>query len=462
MYEYLPFDYDLFCDYAVRLCQYNHTVWLDSSDLNHKNAHYSFVMTAPMQVISGDLEGDLLDYLKTNPLFSRENKDKINAIYTDNPELPPFIGGFAGFLSYDYCVKQRFDLSNMPHNINTIPAFYGGIYDCVVFANHQTRQAGVIAININPTQSPKQRLKIVWDKMNKPSEYDGYDDDDYDDDYDADYECDIVFPKINPEIYKANVNKAKDYILQGDIFQANIARSVILERPHSFNALDFYQNLRHTNPSPFGCFIQHDNFQIMSASPERFLKIQDNIITAEPIKGTIQSHSNKTQDIEQQNILLNCPKNRAENMIIVDLLRNDITPFAKTGSIRAEKLCELQTFSGLHHLVSTITAELLEDSSVFDVLAMALPGGSITGAPKKRVCEIIYELENAQRGAYCGSAGFIGINGSVDMNILIRTVQADSDSIIFHTGCGITAQSDASQEWQETQTKAQKIIDSFG
>ncbi len=443
-------DYHKFNDYAASLCQYPYSIWLDSSDTQHKNGHFSFVMAEPCITINSNNNHDcLFDILKSNALFSKNFHNKITQARQQHENLPPFIGGFAGFMAYDYCVKQRFNVSCVPPAINTIPQFYGGLYDCILYANHHTQQAGIVALHIHANKTPHERIETLLHKAHNtvkttngtiPS---------------------IDIPHSNGDIYRNNVTKTIDYIKQGDIFQANIARSVVIKRPDDFNSFEFYKNLRHINASPFGCYIYDKDFQIMSASPERLLKIDNSKITVEPIKGTTKSNLDINLDIQQRETLLNCPKNRAENIIIVDLLRNDITPYAKTGTIQVKTLCELQTFKGLHHLVSTITAEMRDDASVIDVIKMALPGGSITGAPKKRVCEIIYELENAPRGAYCGSAGYIGFDGNADMNILIRTVQADTQTLIFHSGCGITAQSDPELEWQETHTKADKILQSF-
>ncbi len=442
-------DYHKFYDYAVSLSHYQNTIFLDSSDTQHKNGQFSFIMTDPFMVINHkNNDACLFDILKNNHFFSEENQKKISNERKKYHHLPPFIGGFSGFISYDYAVKERFNLPIMQSPIHTIPQFYGGLYDVVFYANHHTQQAGIVALAIHPNKTTNERIEMLL----------------------AQAKQNIIFPDTNPTIniphcdgdtYRDNVTKTIDYITKGDIFQANIARSVTMNRPDDFNSFTFYNNLRTVNPAPFGCYIHDTDFQIMSASPERFLKIHNHKIIVEPIKGTIKSNPDAFLDKENQETLLNCPKNRAENIMIVDLLRNDITPYAETGTIKVETLCELQSFSGLHHLVSTIYADMKADSCVIDVIKMALPGGSITGAPKKRVCEIIYELENAQRGVYCGSAGYIGFDGTVDMNILIRTVQADTEKIIFHSGCGITAQSDPESEWQETQVKAQKIIDSF-
>ena len=453
MFTLCPIDYHKFHIYAAILCQDPYSVWLDSSDTEHKCGNFSFVMANPMTKINSQTTKSnddfcILEFLKTHPLFSEKFQADLATERKKYPELPPFIGGFAGFLSYDYCVKQRFNLPIIPKTITTIPQFYGGLYDTVLYANHQTHQAGIIALNIHPDKTASERVKTMLEMVQRPF-------------VPCSMPLNIQFFDTSPDTYKENVNKTIQYIKNGDIFQANIARAVILNKPKIFNSFGLYNSLRTINSSPFGCYIHGDNFQIMSASPERFLKIDNRIITVEPIKGTIKSNPNAVLDKQQQEALLNCPKNRAENMIIVDLLRNDITPFAKTGTIKADRICELQTFRGLHHLVSCVTADIHDDAHIIDVLQIALPGGSITGAPKKRVCEIIYELENAQRGAYCGSAGYIGFDGNVDMNILIRTIQLDNQSIIIHSGCGITAQSDATQEWQETQTKLDKILQSF-
>jgi para-aminobenzoate synthetase component I len=443
-------DYHKFNDYAASLCQYPYSIWLDSSDTQHKNGHFSFVIAEPFITInSKNNHGCLFDMLKSNILFSNTFQNELKQERKKYNDLPPFIGGFSGFVSYDYCVQQRFNLPYVPCVINAIPQFYGGLYDCVLYANHHTKQAGIVALQIHPNKTPHERIDSLLNKVKDSPKNIKH------------IMPNIDIPNSNGDIYRNNVTKTIDYIKQGDIFQANIARSVVIQRPDDFNSFEFYKSLRNINASPFGCYIYDKDFQIMSASPERLLRIDNRKITVEPIKGTIKSNPDINCDIKQRETLLNCPKNRAENMIIVDLLRNDITPYAKTGTIQVKTLCELQTFKGLHHLVSTITADMRDNACVIDVIKMALPGGSITGAPKKRVCEIIYELENAQRGAYCGSAGYIGFDGNADMNILIRTVQADTQTLVFHSGCGITAQSDPESEWQETHTKADKILQSF-
>jgi len=388
--------------------------------------------------------------LKNHPLFSNQSQA---SIYQEREkhqnQLPPFIGGFCGFLSYDYGVFERFNMPPPTKTYTDLPHIYGGLYDVVLYANHQTKVAGITALAMHPIETPNQRVKSIFQMARKK------------------HDCantDIVplkFDDNDAQPYMQQVQQTIDYIEQGDIFQANITRPIQKKRPENFNSLQHYLKLRTINNAPFGVYMHDTAFQILSASPERFLKINNRHIIVEPIKGTIQSHADKVIDQERQDTLQNCPKNRAENIMIVDLLRNDITPHCQTGSIKVMQLCNLQSFKGLHHLISTITATMMPNAHIIDILKTALPAGSITGAPKKRVCEIIYELEKAQRGAYCGNIGYVGFDGQCDMNILIRTLQIDQKNITFNSGCGITAQSDPTLEWQETQTKIAKIIQSF-
>lgn len=422
--------YNQFFDYAFNILQHPYSIWLDSADLIHPNSRYSYVLTNPFEKIHSSIQHDLFDFLKEHPLFNQPNQH-INA------SLPPFTGGFAGFIGYDYTVQDQFGLTPPPSLIQ-IPEFYGGLYDTVLYADHKTQTAGIIAQNIHPYEKPKHRIEAILDNCDK-----------------------VKWCDIQAKIYQQNVSKVIDYIQKGDIFQANIAHYIKAKRSADFNPLQFYKHLRKINPVPFGCFINDHDFQILSCSPERFLKIDNHKITAEPIKGTAKSHPDPKINEQIKSELARCPKNRAENIMIVDLLRNDITKHSIAGSIKVNKLCELHSFRNLHHLISTISADMKPDAHMIDVIRTALPGGSITGAPKKRVCEIIYELEKAKRHAYCGSAGYIGFNGQSDMNILIRTIQADKNNMVIHSGCGITAQSDPISEFKESETKIQKILESF-
>ena len=203
------------------------------------------------------------------------------------------------------------------------------------------------------------------------------------------------------------------------------------------------------------------NLQLASASPERFLCVRNKQVETRPVKGTRPRLSDLHKDEEIQQELLDSEKDRAENIMIVDLLRNDLSKVCGDFSIEVPQLCTLESFAAVHHLVSTVTGILLPEKTPLDLLRACFPGGSITGAPKIRAMEIIAEMEGVQRDSYCGTIGYIGFNGTMDTNIIIRTLVYEEDKIHFNVGGGIVADSVPSEEYQETQDKASAIFESF-
>jgi len=229
--------------------------------------------------------------------------------------------------------------------------------------------------------------------------------------------------------------------------------------PMTEHPLELYGRLRQVSPAPFSCYFDAGACQIISASPERFLKVsaRGEIVT-QPIKGTRPRGKTPADDAALIADLMTNPKDRAENVMIVDLLRNDIGRVAEYGSVRVPRVCELETYSYVHHLVSEVRGQLRKDKTPYDLLRAAFPGGSVTGAPKVRAMEIIAELEPTARGPYCGSLGFIGFNGAMDTNILIRTFTAAQGWLQFPVGGGIVADSSPEAEYDETLTKARGLL----
>jgi para-aminobenzoate synthetase component 1 len=222
--------------------------------------------------------------------------------------------------------------------------------------------------------------------------------------------------------------------------------------------LDLYGRLRRRNPAPFSCYFDLGDFQIVSASPEQFLRVTDSAVVTKPIKGTRPRGATPEEDAALVRELLNSPKDRAENVMIVDLLRNDLGRVCEYGSVRVPKVCEVETYRYVHHLVSEVRGKLRPGMTPFDLLRAAFPGGSVTGAPKVRAMEIIAELEPTARGPYCGSIGFIGFDGAMDSNILIRTFTAGRGWLQFPVGGGIVADSDPAAEYEETLHKAAGLL----
>ncbi|MBL8864365.1 MAG: aminodeoxychorismate synthase component I, partial [Planctomycetia bacterium] len=258
------------------------------------------------------------------------------------------------------------------------------------------------------------------------------------------------------EGYIAAVRRVIDYIHAGDVFQVNLSQRLLA--PLSERPLDLYGRLRERCPSPFGCYFDIGDFQILSASPEQFLKVSDGEVVTRPIKGTRPRGRTPEDDAALLRDLTTNPKDRAENVMIVDLLRNDLGRVCEYGSIRVPRVCEVESYNYVHHLVSEVRGRLRSNLTPWDLLRATFPGGSVTGAPKVRAMEIIAELEPTARGPYCGSVGFVGFDGTMDSNILIRTFTAGRGRLQFPVGGGIVADSDPEREYEETLHKAAGLL----
>jgi para-aminobenzoate synthetase component 1 len=261
--------------------------------------------------------------------------------------------------------------------------------------------------------------------------------------------------------YGQAVQKTVDYILAGDIFQANITQCFSAPVPATFDAFGFYNTLRAKNPATFASFLDYGDVQIVSSSPERLVNSIGRKAQARPIKGTRRRDPDPTQDAMLVSQLMASRKDRAENVMIVDLLRNDLSRIAKPGSVKVPVLCGLESYANVHHLVSVVEAELRDGLGNIDLLKAVFPGGSITGAPKIRAMEIIAELEGQARGVYCGSIGYLGFNQTSDFNIAIRTALFSGGKAFVQGGGGITARSEPAAEYEESLTKISRLMEAF-
>jgi para-aminobenzoate synthetase component 1 len=256
--------------------------------------------------------------------------------------------------------------------------------------------------------------------------------------------------------YHQSFTKIQDYILSGDCYQVNFAQR--FQAHYQGDEYQAYQALLFENKPPFAAFIRLPEQLIISVSPERFLQLSDDNIQSKPIKGTMPRGKNTQEDLANQNILLHSEKDQAENLMIVDLLRNDIGRVSKPGSVSVPTLFNIESFPAVHHLVSTVTGKLAPQYECEDLLRACFPGGSITGAPKIRAMEIICELEKYQREIYCGSIVYINGNGDMDSNIAIRTLICKHNQIYCWAGGGIVADSNVTSEYKECFDKLSKIL----
>ena len=461
-------------------------IFLDSS-ANDEYGRYSFVMfnplctyTAPITIADNSVSSTCataIDAARNEVPSSTaihalmaEWQALLNHNKTENDtDLPPFTGGLAGYLSYD--LGKRFE--HIPAHLDpVVPDYHLGLYNQVFAFDHVNSLTyaivhPVVGYEIDYAAQLKQMLTIY----NAAKEWvpDLIQDDNpivRDDKVVARWQPNIT-PNFTHDEYIDLVRKAKEYIRDGDIYEVNLAQCFSGVLPESYAANELYGRLRKINPAPFAVYLNVGEITILSASPERFLFVCGNKIQARPIKGTIKRSIEPMEDLQFAQTLQSSEKERAENIMIVDLLRNDLGKICTPGSIQVTKLCGVESFANLHHLVSVIEGELRPDVTLFDMLHATFPGGSITGAPKIRAMQIIEELERVRRGVYCGSIGYFGFNGNIDLSVAIRTMvvrdaasAGGSDSqrhLSFYAGGAITLDSDPEAEYQETLLKAEKL-----
>ena len=259
--------------------------------------------------------------------------------------------------------------------------------------------------------------------------------------------------------FEAMVARTVEYIRAGDIFQANMTRRFIAAMPPALDPFTLYRRLRRLSPAPFAAYVNAPGLQLLSASPERFISLDaEGRIETRPIKGTRPRGADPAEDARFVAELRGSEKDRAENLMIVDLLRNDLSRVSAIGSVRVPELFTLETFARVHHLVSAVEGRLAPGMTALDLLIAAFPGGSVTGAPKIRALEIIRELELAQRGPYCGALAWIGFDGAMDSSIVIRSLWLADGTVVAQAGGGIVADSDPAAEYEETMVKAAPLL----
>lgn len=379
------------------------------------------------------------------------------------PDLPPFQGGAVGYFGYELAQLLE-SLPEAPQDWLNMPDMAVGIYDLVIAFDQIERRMWLISTGI-PETSASAREKRAADRMELISKYlrlarpMG-------ELPDAPHVPDIMPWQSNFDCtgYENAVQTVVDYIHAGDIFQANLSQSFRAEYAHDAvpKRFDLYRRLSLASPAPFGAFLNFGEVAVLSNSPERFLKVTNGHVETRPIKGTRPRGNMPVEDAELAQELMLSAKDRAENIMIVDLLRNDLSKVCKPHTVETPQICMLESYANVHHLVSTVTGELQDGKTAVDLLAACFPGGSITGAPKIRAMEIITELEESTRGAYCGAIGFIGFDGSMDTNIAIRSICVNQGRMAFNVGGGIVADSIPAGEYDETLVKAAKLFEALG
>lgn len=426
-------------------------LFLDSARTD-SNGRYSFIGVSPFRMMCCKNGMITIDdsTLKANP-FDELTKALAEFSLKTVPDLPPFQGGIAGMFGYELGSY----LEKIPKSAQddlAFPELMLGFYDLVIAWDHQHQRCWVFSSGFpekeqaNRAKRAKERLSWVLGFFNQPlSSLTSFT-----------VEDSSILSPFEQHSYETAVKEVIEYIKAGDIFEANISQRFSCKRP-TVAPFMLYRKLRDKNPAPFASFMQYDDWVIASASPERFLKLSNKQVQARPIKGTRPRHTDPLIDKMNADALVNSEKDWAENVMIVDLMRNDISRVCEPHSVKVPQLCGLESFATVHHLVSVVEGTLQQDKNALDLLKATFPGGSITGAPKIRAMEIIAQIEPTLRGPYCGSMGYIGFNGDMDLSITIRTFVMNQDMLTFQTGGAITVDSDPFEEYEETLTKAKAL-----
>ncbi|GAB6100198.1 aminodeoxychorismate synthase component I [Halanaerocella petrolearia] len=418
----------------------DHSFILDSAMDAEKLGRYSFISANPFKILKYDKQ--IADPLE-------ELREELKSYKVENNTELPFIGGAVGYLAYDLSAQ----IENLPETAIAdvkVPDLYLGLYNWVIVVDHLENKKYIATPNLDQEQELKL-IKEVKARINLAEEK-GVASSNENNDY-PEVELKSNFTRNE---YLEAIKKIQDYIQAGDIYQANLAQR--FSGKTSMSSYELYSRLRRVSPAPFGSFLNFSDVDIISNSPERFIKVRNRIVETRPIKGTRPRGSCPKEDQQLKEELLNSAKDRAELLMIVDLERNDLGKIARVGTVKVPELFELEEYANVHHLVATVKAEMSSDKDIVDLIEGVFPGGSITGAPKIRAMEIIDELEPTKRNVYTGSIGYIGFDGSVDLNIAIRTVVKKDEQVCFQVGGGITWDSDPVAEYQETLDKADSII----
>ena len=436
-----------------------HVAWLDSAGPPSARSRTSYLAMAPFQVLqaSGDrvtVDGTAVALDPFAALAAELARFRVQAA-----EAPvAFIGGAVGFLAYELG-RHLEDLPRKTTGALDIPDMAFGFYDLLLAFDHQQRRAWLLSSGLPETEAPARdrrgETRAAWllhrlDATPKrpPAPVPP-----------------LAWQRETPRAeYETAVARVLGYIGAGDIYQANYTTRFLARRPPGLRPAHLYAAIRRANPAPFGAYLDcGERLAIASASPERFIQLSaGGRIESRPIKGTRARGRSPEADSALSAELQGSEKDRAENLMIVDLLRNDISRVAEIGSVRVPKLAAIESFASVHHLVSAIEGQLRPGLGPVDLLRATFPGGSITGAPKIRAMQIIAELEAAPRGPYCGAVAWIGWDSAMDSSIVIRTVTVTRETVAMQAGGGIVWDSDPAEEFAEMMVKARPLLRALG
>jgi para-aminobenzoate synthetase component 1 len=438
----LPYARDASTFYAA-IADLPWAVWLDSGS----RGRYDILSAQPVATLL--TQGEETQISDANGISSSTAdpfvllREQLGAPFESVPDIK-FCGGALGYWGYDLARR----LSHLPElalDVEALPEMAIGIYDWALQLDHKEKTAQLISHNRYPQTAQiieQIQARLMRKERVRPSSFQVHG---------------SITSNFSRDSYEIAFRAVQDYLRAGDCYQINLAQRFTAQA--SGDAFAAYCTLRQLSPAPYGAFLNLPKSQILCASPERFLQVQQGHVETKPIKGTRPRVADVRQnDLLVQDLLSN-PKDRAENLMIVDLLRNDLSKNCVPGSVQVPSLFEVESYATVHHLVSTVTGELAAGRDALALLRDCFPGGSVTGAPKQRAMEIIEQLEPQRRGVYCGAIGYVGFDGNMDCNIAIRTLVYAGGEIRCWAGGGIVADSEVGAEYQETLDKASAMLE---
>ena len=425
------------------------SIFLDSTQAPSEDARYDIAVADPLLTLTTRGDTTTCQYRDGSQETSTDDpfallQAALKKYPKQTPTTLPFCGGAMGYFAYDLGRRLE-DLPSTALDTENIPDMVIGIYDWALVTDHQQQRCWLAGYGLDP--STHARWDTLVAQLHSPSQRNT-----------PEFHVRSALTcNLEREQYQTAFDKIQHYIHEGDCYQVNLAKRFEVQADGDPWAA--YLLLREQNPAPFSAYCCFPDVTLLSASPERLLQVSDSHIETKPIKGTRPRDLNDPiRDKALADELQASLKDRAENLMIVDLLRNDLGKVCQPGSIRVPSPFALESFATVHHLVSTITGTLAENHDAVSLLRACFPGGSITGAPKLRAMQIIEELEPHRRGLYCGSIGYIGFDGNMDTNITIRTLVYSENTLRFYAGGGIVADSDANAEFQEIHDKAAALL----
>jgi para-aminobenzoate synthetase component I len=438
----LPYTSDA-TDYFAAIADLPRAVWLDSAG----RGRYDILAAQPVAtLVTQGLHTQISDAAgvrssSADPFMLLS--EQLGTALVCAPDIK-FAGGALGYWGYDLARRQS-HLPELARDAERLPEMAIGIYDWALQLDHQEKTAQLVSHKRYPQTA--QIIPQILERLKRNSI--------------VSQSTFQVHGRITSNFSRASYDVAfaaiQAYLRAGDCYQINLAQRFAARA--SGDAFAAYCKLRELSPAPYSAFLNLPRLQILCASPERFLQVQQGHVETKPIKGTRPSVADARQNALLVQDLRSNPKDRAENLMIVDLLRNDLGKNCVPGSVQVPNLFEVESYATVHHLVSTVTGELAAGRDALVLLRDCFPGGSVTGAPKQRAMEIIEQLEPQRRGIYCGSIGYIGFDGNMDCNIAIRTLVYAGGEIRCWAGGGIVADSEAGAEYQETLDKAAAMLE---